>query len=62
MRSRLPKDCRDAAKALRDVGSFETGQSILEDAAKEIERLERIAYSVQAQHDDTCDCINCVPF
>lgn len=40
MGSTLPKQCRDAAEALKSSDSFETGQGILLDAAKEIERLE----------------------
>jgi len=36
--SDLIKDCRRAAKVLQEKGSFFTAQSILEDAAAEIER------------------------
>ena len=35
----LPQQCRDAARALKDGGEFETGQAILLEAAAEIERL-----------------------
>lgn len=37
--NRLSKDCLDAAKCLRDTNTFPTGQSILIDAASEIQRL-----------------------
>lgn len=61
-RSGLQKQCLDAADALAAVGSFESGQGILRDAAAEIARLEHIAYNVEARHVDDCDCIQCVPF
>lgn len=35
----IVKDLRDAAKAMADTNTFPTGQSIMNDAAKEIERL-----------------------
>lgn len=58
----LPKQCRDAANALESVGSFESGQGILRDAADEIERLRIMAYQPLDKHEPNCDCIGCVPF
>lgn len=35
----LTKDLKDAARVMAETGTFDTGQAIMLDAAKEIERL-----------------------
>lgn len=35
----ITKELKDAARVMSDTGTFETGQGIMLDAAKEIERL-----------------------
>ena len=35
---------------------------LIEQAAEEIKRLRRIAYSPLSEHDERCDCARCVPF
>jgi len=32
------------------------------EAADEIKRLRVMAYQPPSQHEETCDCITCVPF
>jgi hypothetical protein len=58
MTSNIPKECREAAKIMEQAGLFSTGQGILKDAAKEIERLEsRLKWS---SHNSNADKL--IPF
>jgi hypothetical protein len=58
MTSNIPKECRKAAKILEYADLFSTGQGILKDAAKEIERLEsRLKWS---SHNSNADKL--IPF
>lgn len=62
MRSTLPQQCEDAAKVLKDMNQFQSGQGIYLDAAKEIRRLEHIVYNTPEKHETHCECIRCIPF
>lgn len=46
-RDRLPTDLRQAARIMSEVGTFETGQGLLVDAADEIERLRYVLAGVR---------------
>lgn len=48
---RLAKDCHTAMTCLRDVGSFESGQGILKDAADTLRALLARAEKVEAERD-----------
>lgn len=52
MRDRLPKDLRQAARIMSEAGNvFPTGQSIMNDAADEIERLRDIITLMERSDD-----------
>ena len=61
VRERLPKDLRQAARIMSEVGTFETGQSIMNDAADEIERL-RIMVQTRDQQINNFRRANGRPF
>ena len=42
-RNRLPEDLRQFSRIMAEVGTLETGQSLMNDAAKEIDLLRDIA-------------------
>lgn len=48
----LIKDCRLAAATMKDVGTFETGQSILIEAADGISRLVAALADMTRQRDE----------
>ena len=47
VRSRLPVDLRQGARVMAETGTFPTGQSIMLDAAAEIERLRYVLDGVR---------------